>query len=97
MSTNDTPQIIMVPVKRYDVVLTLDDILTPLTQTAASLNAAGMIGAGVDPQIAQHLQEFTDLVTQLKDVVGRINQIDASLLASKPGPPPTTSSSSTSA
>jgi hypothetical protein len=93
MSTNDTPQIIMVPVKRYDVVLTLDDILTPLTQTAASLTTAGMLGPGADPQIAQHLQQFTDLVTQLKDVVGRINQIDASLLASKPGPPPTTNSS----
>jgi hypothetical protein len=91
MSTNDTPQVIMIPVKRYDVVLTLDDILTPLTQTAASLNQAGLIGAAVDPEVAEHLQRFTDLVTQLKDVVNQINQIDPSLLASKPGPPPTAS------
>jgi hypothetical protein len=91
MSTDDTPQVIMVPVKRYDVVLTLDDILTPLTQTAASLSAAGMIGTDADPQVAEHLQRFTDLVTQLQDVVGRINQLDPSLLASKLGPPPTAS------
>jgi len=30
MSTEDTsPEVIMVPVKRYDVTLSLDDILTP--------------------------------------------------------------------
>jgi hypothetical protein len=88
MSTDDTPQITMVPVKRYDVTLSLDDILTPLTQTVTNLNAAGMLDPSADPEIAQHLQTFTDLVTQLKDVTSRINQIDANLLASKLGPPP---------
>jgi hypothetical protein len=34
---SDKPPVTMVPVKRYDVTLTLDDILTPLTQTAANL------------------------------------------------------------
>ncbi len=89
MSTDDTPQVTMVPVKRYDVTLTLDDILTPLTQTATHLGTAGMLGAATDhPEMAQHLQRFTDLVSQLKDVIGHIDQIDPSLLASKPGPPP---------
>ena len=88
MSTDDaTPQITMVPVKRYDINLTLDDILTPLTQTASQLNG-GRVGAALDPEVAQHLQTFTDLVTQLKDVVSRINQIDPTLLASKPTTPP---------
>jgi hypothetical protein len=89
MSTDDaTPQITMVPVKRYDVTLTLDDILTPLTETATHLNSAGLVRTAVDPDVAQHLQTFTDLVSQLKDVVAQINQIDPNLLASKPGPPP---------
>jgi len=89
MSTDDaTPQITMVPVKRYDVNLTLDDILTPLTQTASRLNTGGTVGAAMDPAVAQHLQTFNDLVTQLKDVVAQINQIDPSLLASKPATPP---------
>jgi hypothetical protein len=89
MATDDTtPQITMVPVKRYDINLTLDDILTPLTQTASRLNTTGTVGAATDPAVAQHLQTFTDLVTQLKDVVARINQIDPTLLASKPGPTP---------
>ena len=88
MSTNDTPQVIMVPVKRYDVTLSLDDILTPLAQTAANLNQAGLVASSNNPDVAQHLQNFTSLVTQLQDVVSKINQIDASLLASKAGPPP---------
>ena len=45
-------------------------------------------GAALDPEVVQHLQTFTNLVTQLKDVVSQINQIDPSLLASRPGPPP---------
>jgi hypothetical protein len=77
----------MVPVKRYDVTLTLDDILTPLTKTASNLTQAGQ-GAAMNPEAAQHLQKFTELVTQLQDVVSHINQIDPSLLASKAGPPP---------
>ncbi len=89
MSTDDTPQITMVPVKRYDVTLTMDDILTPLSQTTTHLNVAGIVGGATDPEVAQLLERFNDLVAQLKDVVSQINQIDPSLLASKPGPPPT--------
>ena len=88
MSTADTPQVTMVPVKRYDVTLTMDDILTPLTQTTTHLNTAGMVGAATDPEVAQLLQRFNELVSQLKDVVTQINQIDPTLLASKAGPPP---------
>ncbi|HLZ31536.1 MAG TPA: hypothetical protein VKV73_29810 [Chloroflexota bacterium] len=88
MSTSDSPQVQMVQVKRYDITLTLDDILTPLTQTSTHLNTAGLVGAATDPQVGELMQKFTDLVTQLKDVVAQINAIDPSLLASKPGPPP---------
>lgn len=98
MTTSDTSgatsssvpgaQVILVPVKRYDVTLTLNDILIPLTQTAANLSQA-RTGAVMDPHVAEHLQRFTDLVTQIKDVVAQIDQIDPSLLASRPGPPPT--------
>ena len=77
----------MVPVKRYDINLTLDDILTPLTQTGSHVARARQ-GKALDPETAQLLRKFTDLVTQLKDVVNQINQIDPSLLAPKAGPPP---------
>jgi hypothetical protein len=93
MSTGDSPQVQMVEVKRYDVTLTLDDIITPLTQTVSNLHAAGM--ASADSEVGQHLQAFNDLVTQLKDVVGHINAIDPNLLASKPGPPPSPPSAPT--
>jgi hypothetical protein len=101
MSTSDasdTPassfpgaQVIMVPVKRYDVTLTMDDIITPLTQTVANLAAATPAAQPTDPELAQHLQHFNDLVAELKDVVAHINQIDASVFVSKPGPPPSAS------
>lgn len=88
MSTNDNArEIQMVEVKRYDINLTLDDILTPLTQTAANLRQAGL-GRALDPEVAEHLDRFNDLVNQLKEVVGHIDQLDSSLLVSKPGPPP---------
>jgi len=86
MSTDNTPDVIMVEVKKYDVNLSMDDLITPLTQTVGNLHAAGMVTS--DSEVAQHLQTFNDLVSQLKDVVGNINSIDPTLLASKPGPPP---------
>ena len=88
MSTSDTPgpQVQMVEVKRYDITLSLGDILAPLTQTVGNLQNAGMVTA--DSEVAQHLQTFNDLVSQLHEVVGHINSIDPNLLASKPGPPP---------
>ena len=71
------------------VTLTLDDILTPLTQTATHLATAGLLSGAADhPEMAQHLQRFTELVSQLREVASQIDQIDPTLLASKPGPPP---------
>ena len=92
MSTGELPDVVMIPVKRYDVSLTLEDILVPLTQTANHLTQAGQtqpeLRAALDPAVAPLLQRFTDLVTQLKEVVEQINQTDPNMLASKPGPPP---------
>ena len=92
MATNE-PQRITVPVKRYDINLSLDDILTPLTRTSAALTLAAHqrlpgFAAAAQPETAQLLHRFTQLVAELREVVDRINQIDPSLLASKPGPRP---------
>jgi hypothetical protein len=87
MATGDTPEVTMVAVTQHVVNVSLTDILTPLTQTAANLAQSGH-PAVQDPEIAQHLQNFADLVSQLQDVVTRINQLDATVLASRPGPPP---------
>ena len=87
MSAESTPQVALVPVKRYDVNLTLDDLLTPLTQTAAKLTQAGP-GAAATPELAQHLQTLSDLAGQIKEVVGKINQIDPTMLSPTPQQPP---------
>lgn len=102
MSTDATPDIVQVPVKRYDVNLTLDDILTPLTQTASHVTqpgaagqpntvtrlAAAGAGGTANPELAQHLQTLSELAGQIKDVVSKINQIDPTLLAPTSGQSP---------
>jgi len=83
----DESQVNMVPVKRYDVAITLEQILTPLSRTAGHLEQARMLESA-DHRVSDLLEKFTRLVAELNDVVSQINQIDPTLLASKPGPPP---------
>jgi hypothetical protein len=94
MATDDVPKIVQVPVKRYDVNLTLEDILTPLTQLsahraqqrAASVQSSEAVQSS---EMDQHLQQLSDLARQLKDVISRINEADPTVLApTTPGQPP---------
>ena len=87
MSTPDAPKVVMVPVKRYDINLTLHDILTPLTQMSATM-AQGKGVAAPGSQLDQHVQQLSDLAGQLRDVVNRINAADPSLLAPSAPPQP---------
>ena len=96
MATDDVPKIVQVPVKRYDVNLTLEDILTPLTQLsaqraqqrAASVRSSEAVQSS---EMDQHLQQLSDLARQLKEVISRINEADPTVLApTTQGPPPGT-------
>lgn len=82
MPADDAPEVILVPVKRYDINLTFDDILTPLTRTESHQPAARSVTTQ-RPELDQLLQQFADLARQLKDVIARINEIDPSVLAPK--------------
>ena len=78
---SDKPNVVQVPVKRYEVNLTMHDILTPLTQMSANLAQA--VPAPVPgSDIHQHVQQLSDLAGQLREVVNRINAADPTLLAS---------------
>jgi len=89
MATDDTPELIQVPVKRYDVNLTLDDILGPLMQL--STRRTQEVSATASPELDQHLQQLSDLARQLQELVNRINEIDPVLLApTKRRDPPNT-------
>jgi hypothetical protein len=79
MTTEEAPNIIEVPVKRYDVNLTLDDILTPLMQMSERQRQA-RTAAAPSPELDQLLQQLGDLARQLKEVVNRVNQADPTLL-----------------
>jgi hypothetical protein len=75
----DPPEVLKVPVRRYDVNIALHDILTPLTQFASQ---AHVVQAGVaTPEVQQHAIELAQLASQLRDVVGRLNAINPNLLA----------------
>jgi len=87
MSTADPPKVIMVPVKRYDINLTLDDIMSPLTRMSANLAAQAAPAVAPGSDVHQHVQQLSDLAQQVRDVVSRINKADPTLLAPKPTAP----------
>jgi hypothetical protein len=87
MSTGDSPTVIHIDVEPHEVNLTLDYLLQPLMQHAANLSQPDA-SANMDPQLAQHVQNLSSLLTQLNDVVGHINQLDPTILAPAPPPPP---------
>jgi hypothetical protein len=83
MPPTDAPKVVMVPVKRYDINILLEDILAPLTKMSASLDL-DKAGAAAGTDIHQHVQQLSDLARQLHSVVDRINGADPKLLAPTP-------------
>ncbi|WOJ88726.1 hypothetical protein RZS28_12990 [Methylocapsa polymorpha] len=79
MAADETPEVTLVPVKKYEINVTLEDILTPLTQISSRPIEAGE--TGVHPELAGHLQRLSELASQLKEVVGAVNRIHPTLLA----------------
>ena len=79
---NDHSDIVQIPVKRYDVNLTLQDIMTPLTAFASQAHVAQAVAAS--PEVQQHATELSGLAQQVLDVAGRLNAVAPHLLA--PGP-----------
>lgn len=72
--------VIQIPVKKYEVNLSLHDILTPLTQLSNRL-AQGAAPPTPGSELHKHIQDLTDLTKQLIDVVTRINDANPSLLS----------------
>jgi hypothetical protein len=92
---SDPPRVTLVPVKRYDINLSLHDILTPLIQFSTQPHVVQ--AATATPEVQQHALELGDLARQLRDVVGRLNAIDPGLLSpGSPAGPPDTSRKSAS-
>ena len=79
MPEDESSEVTLVPVKRYDVNLTLDEILTPLVELAGR-QAAGLSGAEL-AQVEPHLRRLSELSGQLKEVARQINEINPAVLA----------------
>jgi len=79
------PQVVMVPVPKQQVNLTLDDFLTPLTQLLTHPHVPALVAA--HPELAAHLQQLGTLSSQLRDVINRIDTIEPKVLA-RPTPRP---------
>lgn len=85
----DARKVIQVPVKRYDVNLTLEQILTPLSEIATR-HADGGTASLMATDLSRQLQQLGDLARQLKEVAGRIDAQDPTLLAPTAAAPPST-------
>ena len=79
---NPDPKIVMVPVKRYDVELSLEDIMKPLTAFMSKASVGQAIAQSPDMQ--QHAEKLSDLAQQVLDVAKRIQAISPDVLSSKP-------------
>lgn len=88
---DETPEVVEVPVKKFEVNITLEDLLTRMSeqagamaQTGGTANVQADVAAPVDAsqqaEVVQHLQRLSDLAGQLRDAVSRINQLDPTLL-----------------
>ena len=83
MSTSDAIQRVHIDIPPNEVTLTIDDIFGPVVQQAASLTQPG---AAADPELVQHVQTLSGLITQMRDVIDRINRIDPTILSSSSEP-----------
>ena len=75
-------KVVMVPVKRYDINLTIEDIMTPLTAFVNKTNVGQAIANA--PDIREHAANLSGLAQQVLDVAKRIEAIRPDILSPKP-------------
>lgn len=75
-------KVVMVPVKRYDINLTIEDIMTPLTAFVSKTNVGQAIANA--PDIKEHAANLSGLAQQVLDVAKRIEAIRPDILSPKP-------------
>lgn len=80
---SDPSDVVQVPVKRYEVNLTMQDIMTPLAGFAQQARVAQ--AAASAPELLQHANELGNLARQVLDVADRLNAVAPHLLS--PNPP----------
>jgi hypothetical protein len=84
----DDPNVVQIPVTRYDVNLTLQDLMTPLTTFAERHGTAPALAN--TPGAQQHAADLANLARQILTVAGHIDAVAPHLLA--PTPPATSPS-----
>jgi hypothetical protein len=73
----------MIPVKRYDIELSIEDIMKPLTAFVTKADVGQAIASSPDMQ--QHAEKLSDLAQQVLDVAKRIEAISPNILSPKSG------------
>ena len=84
VSGEDATEVVVVPVKKYEVNITLDDLLSKISEQAGSMAAAGDQEA-LDPETAQRLQRLSELAGQLRAEMGAVEPSVMSRLAQRRG------------
>jgi hypothetical protein len=80
MALEVKPDTVMVPVRKYKVEMTWDDVLTPLIHATAA-QASLAEGEAQHPELSRHVEKLRELAGQLKDTVNEINRLNPTLLS----------------
>lgn len=76
-ASDTAPEVVVVPVKKFEVNITLDDLLTKMSEQADSM-AAPDSGEGLEPDVAERLQRLSQLAGQLK---AELSQVDSTVVS----------------
>jgi hypothetical protein len=77
------PKVVMIPVKRYEIDLSIEDIMKPLTAFVNKTSVGQAIANS--PDMKEHAEKLSDLAQQVLDVAKRIEAISPNILSPKSG------------
>jgi hypothetical protein len=90
MSTEEPPDVVEIPVRQFQVNITLEDMLARIEQAGTliqaaqpppdQLAAAPETAASPPPDVMERLQRLGELARQLREEIGQLNQQDPTLL-----------------
>ena len=75
-STDGTPEVVVVPVNKFQVNISFDDLLTKMSEEAESA-AAPDSGEALETDAAERLQRLGELARQLKT---ELSQVDPAMM-----------------
>ena len=74
--SDETPEVVVVPVRRFDINITLEDMLTRMSEQAGRM-ASPESGENLAPEVVERLQRLSAVAGELRS---ELSQIEPSVL-----------------